>query len=357
MNKSHFLILACMALVSVSAQAGRPFNLPANATQIARDIYDLGTGMHDGEQIRGYAFIHRKDEAARPSNPGGGNKKDNTSGSTCYTFIGNGAKWKTAEDYIIDSTNLSGMSQSYVENGITTATGLWENEVPGVNIFGNHVAGTVDGADTSTPLDDKNEIYFADIIDPAIDSNNTIAVTVVWGVFTGPTRNRRLVEWDQVYNEAFTFGDASSNTGIMDFLGIAAHEVGHAIQDHTGYKPLITRTRMIATARKIERFGAVLMMGVPLLAALTRAPSVGVLMFLAGFATLCIPVLVHLLTLPTEFDASFKRALPMLASGAYIPPEDIPAAKKILLACALTYVSNSLIGLLNVWRWIRLLRR
>jgi Zn-dependent membrane protease YugP len=112
---------------------------------------------------------------------------------------------------------------------------------------------------------------------------------------------------------------------------VAAHEVGHAIQDHTGYKPLITRTRMIGTARKIERFGAVLMMGVP--------------------------VLVHLLTLPTEFDASFKRALPMLASGAYIPPEDIPAAKKILLACTLTYVSNSLIGLLNVWRWIRLLRR
>ena len=138
---------------------------------------------------------------------------------------------------------------------------------------------------------------------------------------------------------------------------VAAHEVGHAIQDHTGYKPLITRTRMIGTARKIERFGAVLMMGVPVLAALTRVPSVGVLLFLAGFATLCIPVLVHLLTLPTEFDASFKRALPMLASGAYIPPEDIPAAKKILLACALTYVSNSLIGLLNVWRWIRLLRR
>ena len=138
---------------------------------------------------------------------------------------------------------------------------------------------------------------------------------------------------------------------------VAAHEVGHAIQDHTGYKPLITRTRMIGTARKIERFGAVLMMGVPVLAALTRVPSVGVLMFLSGFATLCIPVLVHLITLPTEFDASFKRALPMLASGAYIPPEDIPAAKRILLACALTYVSNSLIGLLNVWRWIRLLRR
>ncbi len=85
----------------------------------------------------------------------------------------------------------------------------------------------------------------------------------------------------------------------------------------------------------------------PVLAAITRVPSVGVVMFIGGFATLCIPVLVHLLTLPTEFDASFNRALPMLSSGSYIPPEDIPAAKKILLACALTYVSNSLIGLLN----------
>ena len=138
---------------------------------------------------------------------------------------------------------------------------------------------------------------------------------------------------------------------------VAAHEVGHAIQDHTGYKPLKTRTRMIGMAQKMERIGAIIMMGVPVLAVITRVPSVGVLMFIGGLATLCIPVLVHLLTLPTEFDASFNRALPILSTGSYIPAEDIPSAKKILLACALTYVSNSLIGLLNVWRWIRILRR
>jgi Zn-dependent membrane protease YugP len=138
---------------------------------------------------------------------------------------------------------------------------------------------------------------------------------------------------------------------------VAAHEVGHAIQDQSGYKPLKTRTRMIGTAQKLERIGAIIMMAVPVLAGITRAPSVGILMLVGGFATLCIPVLVHLLTLPTEFDASFKRALPMLASGSYIPPEDIPAARKILMACALTYVASSLIGLLNVWRWVRVLRR
>jgi Zn-dependent membrane protease YugP len=99
------------------------------------------------------------------------------------------------------------------------------------------------------------------------------------------------------------------------------------------------------------------MIAVPVLAGITRTPSVGVLMFLGGLTTLCVPVLVHLLTLPTEFDASFNRALPMLTTGRYIPEEDVPAARTILMACALTYVANSLIGLLNVWRWIRVLRR
>ncbi len=138
---------------------------------------------------------------------------------------------------------------------------------------------------------------------------------------------------------------------------VAGHEVGHAIQDHIGYKPLKTRTRMIVTAQKLERFGALIMVAVPVLAGITRAPSVGVLMFIGGLTTLCIPVLVHLLTLPTEFDASFNRALPMLTSGRYIPEEDVPAARTILFACALTYVASSLMGLLNVWRWIQVLRR
>jgi Zn-dependent membrane protease YugP len=138
---------------------------------------------------------------------------------------------------------------------------------------------------------------------------------------------------------------------------VAVHEVGHAIQDHTEYLPLKTRTRMVGAAAKFERIGAALMMIVPVIAVITRVPTAGFLMFLGGFATLCIPLLVHLLTLPTEFDASFNRALPLLASGKYIPQEDLPAARKILFACALTYVANALVGLLNVWRWIRILRR
>ncbi len=138
---------------------------------------------------------------------------------------------------------------------------------------------------------------------------------------------------------------------------VATHEVGHAIQDHTGYAPLRTRTRLVMVAAKLERIGAAMILLIPVMAVLTRVPSTGLLMFLGGLGTLCIPVLVHFFTLPTEFDASFNRALPILKSGVVIPEEDVPAARRILLACALTYVAGALVGLLNIWRWIRVLRR
>lgn len=138
---------------------------------------------------------------------------------------------------------------------------------------------------------------------------------------------------------------------------VASHEVGHAIQDHLHYKPLRTRTRMIHAAAALEKIGAGIILIVPAITVLMRVPMAGVLMFAAGFATLCIPVFIHFLTLPTEFDASFNRALPLLSSGDYIPQEDLPIARKILLACALTYVANALMGLLNIWRWLRVLRR
>ena len=138
---------------------------------------------------------------------------------------------------------------------------------------------------------------------------------------------------------------------------VAAHEVGHAVQDQMGYTPLYLRTRWIVAAQKAERLGAVLMISIPVITAVTRVPAAGVLMFLLGLASLLIPVLVHLVTLPVEWDASFKRALPLLETGEYIPEDNLPAARRILTACTLTYVASALASLLNLWRWIRVLRR
>jgi Zn-dependent membrane protease YugP len=58
-----------------------------------------------------------------------------------------------------------------------------------------------------------------------------------------------------------------------------------------------------------------------------------------------------------EWNASFGRALPALKDGDYLPERHLPHAKKILTAAALTYVAASLASLLNLYRWIAILRR
>lgn len=135
---------------------------------------------------------------------------------------------------------------------------------------------------------------------------------------------------------------------------IAAHEVGHALQDASGYRPLRWRHRLVGFARSAQRLGNGLILATPLIAAVTRMPSIGLLTLAGGLVSLGSATLVHLITLPVEWDASFGRALPLLRAGKYIADEDLPAARRILRAAALTYVAGTLASLLGLWRWLRL---
>ena len=138
---------------------------------------------------------------------------------------------------------------------------------------------------------------------------------------------------------------------------IAAHEVGHALQDAEAYRPLRWRTQLVRWVAPLEKLGAGLMMGIPLIVGLTRLPFAGLLMFLGGFLTLGAAVAVHLLTLPTEFDASFGRAMPVLEKHGVLFRNDAPHARRLLRAAAMTYVAASLMSLLNIARWWAILRR
>ena len=140
-------------------------------------------------------------------------------------------------------------------------------------------------------------------------------------------------------------------------LTVAAHEVGHAMQDSRGFRPLRWRTRLVRWVQPIERVGAGMLMVSPFSAMITRSRALAVLMFLSGMATLLSGVVVHLLTLPTELDASFRRALPLIENRGLLRREDLPHARKLLAAAALTYVAAALQSLLNVARWWAILRR
>ena len=137
-------------------------------------------------------------------------------------------------------------------------------------------------------------------------------------------------------------------------VAVAAHEVGHALQDRDGYRPLRWRQKMIGTSIHIERIGSILLMATPLVFALVRSPVVLVAEILIALSILASTIVIHLVTLPTEFDASFKKALPVLTH--FLDASDMPAARQVLKAAAFTYVANALISLINVGRWFRILR-
>ena len=140
-------------------------------------------------------------------------------------------------------------------------------------------------------------------------------------------------------------------------ITVAAHEVGHALQDRDAYGPLRLRTQLVKATRHVEKLGAGILMISPFIGALTRVPMLGVLMFLGGLLTLGSSTVIHLVTLPTEFDASFNRALPILEKDNILKESDRKHARRILKAAAYTYVSASLMSLLNIARWWAILRR
>ena len=140
-------------------------------------------------------------------------------------------------------------------------------------------------------------------------------------------------------------------------VAIAAHEVGHAIQDHQGDKRLATRTKMIPVVDKVARWSVAIIYLSPVIGIITRHPMPFSLLLFLGLSGFIARMMVHAVTLPIEFDASFSKALPLLREGKYVSESNEKAVSSILRAAALTYVSAALADILNLGRWMVILLR
>ncbi len=147
------------------------------------------------------------------------------------------------------------------------------------------------------------------------------------------------------------------NDNSLTAITVAAHEVGHAIQDHRNERALNASIRLGSIGHTIQKIGGFVLYLLPILAIVSRNPIIGLLTFVVGICVMGIAVVVRMLSLPVEYDASFNKALPLLFEGNYIDKKDRPAARRILKAAALTYVASSLASLLDIWQWFNLFRR
>jgi Zn-dependent membrane protease YugP len=134
----------------------------------------------------------------------------------------------------------------------------------------------------------------------------------------------------------------------MAAFGIAAHEVGHAIQHAEGYAFLKFRSAWVPVAST----GSGLSMIVLILSAFMggAATALGQTAAIIGVALFATTTLFTLITLPVEFDAS-KRALVALESGGLVNGAELTGARKVLNAAAMTYVAAFVTSLLTLVYW------
>ena len=153
-------------------------------------------------------------------------------------------------------------------------------------------------------------------------------------------------------DQAVRLSSGNFNGKSVTAIAIAAHETAHAIQHHHREKIFMTRLYLADIISKIEKIAYILFMSVPVILILLRSPLLVFIQIIAGILLLSSRLFMHLFTLPVEFDASFRKALPILMSG-YLTNKDYRAARHVLLAAAFTYIAATCANFLNFLRFLR----
>jgi len=156
-----------------------------------------------------------------PADCGAGNGEE---ASACYAFLGKWVKWQELPvSYVIDPANPDGLLETFVTGAISAGAEEWDVWT-GSELFNDAYAIIYDGSWDSDSPDGRNELLFGNY-----PQEGVIAVTVVWGYFSGPPSSRKIVEFDILLDTDFTWGDATLDPAVMDLQNIATHELGHGV--------------------------------------------------------------------------------------------------------------------------------
>lgn len=142
-----------------------------------------------------------------------------------------------------------------------------------------------------------------------------------------------------------SLSDSVYDSPSVASIGVAAHEVGHAIQHATGYVPIKIRNAIVPVAN----IGSTLSIPLALLGLFMGLPvlvDIGIILFASV-------TLFQLVTLPVEFNAS-SRAIQSIEAGHMLEGGEVAGAKKVLRAAAMTYVAATLTAIANLARIILL---
>lgn len=215
MKKTVFLTIVAALVLAPAALAIERFPAqvePAGATVVVPNI-----AIEKAPPLEVITIVHYKKDFVKPENPGQGN---NAKTATCYGFISAYAKLIATENLLVNPTN-SGMTEAEVLSGIQSSATTWDNQTS-ASLFGDVTASST--ANFDTYADGQNEISFGNY-----SQSGVIAVTRIWGYFSGKPSSRYISQFDIMFDTDFAWGDAEVNAALMDLKNIATHELGHGV--------------------------------------------------------------------------------------------------------------------------------
>ncbi|MCI5879196.1 MAG: zinc metallopeptidase [Bacillales bacterium] len=159
--------------------------------------------------------------------------------------------------------------------------------------------------------------------------------------------NGSLTDHYDPRNKTISLSDGIYNSDSISACAVAAHEVGHAIQDKERYSMLVFRSKLVPVVNFTSRLSSILVFS-GFIFDLFNFITIGAILLTVG-------LFFQLITLPVEFDAS-KRAKEELQKCGLIEKQDTKGATKVLKAAAFTYVAGFLASALQIARLLLISR-
>ena len=157
----------------------------------------------------------------------------------------------------------------------------------------------------------------------------------------------RLTDYYNHRKKTLALSEATYNSTSISALGVACHEVGHALQYKSRYFPIMIRNILLPIVNFAQYFVWILVIFGFVVFYMTSS----MLWLWIAIAVFASSTVIHLLTLPIEYNAS-KRSLQLLKDSTILTPDETQQAKKVLGAAALTYVAGLLVSILNLLRFV-----
>ena len=172
---------------------------------------------------------------------------------------------------------------------------------------------------------------------------NNIKITNVHGTLSDYYDHRKGI---------IALSNGVANSTSIASLGVTLHEVGHALQYKSNYLPIRLRNIIIPLCNFTSRMlFPMIIFGLILNMLLFPGTLFGLVILYISVISFALAVILNLITLPVEYNAS-RRALKILEEDGHLQQEEILGAKEVLNAAALTYVASLVVAILNLLRFV-----